>query len=281
MKTPNSSQVLSLDPWWLNCLSDVDAVEPLRRSSMDAPPGFASWLDKHVELRDHSLNLSRRMQEGQCTPNMPLHSSVKCWDEHCIHFIYGFSSQRERDDHAQVHKALAKRDSGFSMGNSPPLPVSEHFPLRAEPFEPPNRTDLGQPTRQVMPLLPPLSLPNLPPESGKSCARFPSESRRGTRKSSGASDAESLLPPLKKTRLSQPRLESIGELRLLRDKGPCMRCKVEREEVRWQSFDIITDRILTDSLSSVMRVSPALIAQPTPHIAEKRSGLRSAVLGKA
>ncbi|PNY26039.1 Uncharacterized protein TCAP_04024 [Tolypocladium capitatum] len=207
----------------------VDALESLRRSSADAPPGFASWLDKHAGL--HSLNRIRRMQGDQSAPNVPIQSSVKCWDEHCIHFIYGFPSRRERDHHAQVHKALAKRDSAFSMGDSPSLPASEHPSLQAEAFEPPNQIGPGQHARQAMPLLPPLSLPAQPPESGNSSATSTfHEGRRGTRRSSGGSDVEPLLPPLKKARLSQPRLESIGELRLLRDKGPCLRCKVDRKE---------------------------------------------------
>ncbi|KND90440.1 hypothetical protein TOPH_04896 [Tolypocladium ophioglossoides CBS 100239] len=217
--------------WWLIQQSDVDAVESLRRSSADAPLGFASWLDKHVELRDHSLNRIRQIQGDQSAPSVPLRSSAKCWDEHCIHFIYGFPSQRERDSHAQVHKALAKRDSDFSMWNSPPLPVSDHPSLRIETFEPPNQIGPGQHARQAVPLLPPLSLPSQPLESGNSSAASTFyESRRGTRRSSGGSDVEPLLPPLKKARLSQPRLESIGELRLLRDKGPGLRCKVERKE---------------------------------------------------
>jgi hypothetical protein len=45
------------------------------------------------------------------------------------------------------------------------------------------------------------------------------------------SEVDPLLPPLKRSRVGHSRLESIGELRLPRDSGPCLRCKVQAKPV--------------------------------------------------
>lgn len=205
----------------------------MRRSSADAPQGFAPWLDNHLQLCD-PLNRVRQMQgDRPNTPSLPPLPSVRCWDEHCIHFIYGFPSRLQRDNHAQVHNVPCNRDSALSIGSSPPPPLSEHPSFRvAEGFEP--STLAGpQPMRQAVPLnLPPLTLPAQPRE----CVNPPGTSasddaRHGTRRSSATSDAKPHLPPMKKARLGRPRLESIGELRLVREKGPCLRCRAARKEV--------------------------------------------------
>ncbi|EQK98703.1 hypothetical protein OCS_05584 [Ophiocordyceps sinensis CO18] len=215
------------------CLQhQLDAVESMRRSSADAPQGFAPWLDNHLQLCD-PLNRVRQMQgDRPNTPSLPPLPSVRCWDEHCIHFIYGFPSRLQRDNHAQVHNVPCNRDSALSIGSSPPPPLSEHPSFRvAEGFEP--STLAGpQPMRQAVPLnLPPLTLPAQPRE----CVNPPGTSasddaRHGTRRSSATSDAKPHLPPMKKARLGRPRLESIGELRLVREKGPCLRCRAARKE---------------------------------------------------
>ncbi|PHH71344.1 hypothetical protein CDD80_5347 [Ophiocordyceps camponoti-rufipedis] len=197
--------------------SELDAVESLRRSSPEAPTGFAAWLDRHLQLCD-PLSRLRRASGGQ----YDLLPSVKCRDEYCIHSIYGFASELERDNHQKLHKApsLSRRESALSRGDSTPPPL---FKFRAEVFEPPSQTATHQ-ARQPGPYyLPPLSLPR--PRQGTS-----DEGSRLARRSSGASDVESLLPPLKRARLGQPRLESIGELLLARDRGPCLRCRVARSE---------------------------------------------------
>jgi hypothetical protein len=47
------------------------------------------------------------------------------------------------------------------------------------------------------------------------------------------SEVDPMLPPLKRSRVGHGRLESIGELRLPRDTGPCLRCKVQAKPVSW------------------------------------------------
>ncbi len=46
------------------------------------------------------------------------------------------------------------------------------------------------------------------------------------------SEVDPLLPPLKRSRVGQSRLESIEELKLLKDRGPCLRCKILKKGVR-------------------------------------------------
>src|SRR5690606_1037363 len=45
-------------------------------------------------------------------------------------------------------------------------------------------------------------------------------------------DGDPLLPPLRFSRAGQSRLQSIGELKLPKDTGPCLRCTVNNLAVR-------------------------------------------------
>ncbi|PHH59893.1 hypothetical protein CDD81_2412 [Ophiocordyceps australis] len=210
----------------------LDVVEALRLPSVDAPCGFSSWLDKHLELCD-SVNRFKR----QSTLHAPALATAKCWEEHCIHFIYGFSTRVERDKHAQLHEAFCKRPAPFSRGNSPPLAWGQES-LRDDLLDQARATGSGGPrgARQALGRLdlPPLSVARQQgPLSSEVLAwsgTADEGARHGTRRSSGGSEGEGLLPPLKRARLNQPRLESIGELKLLQEKGPCLRCRAMRTE---------------------------------------------------
>jgi hypothetical protein len=57
------------------------------------------------------------------------------------------------------------------------------------------------------------------------------------RKSSGDSEGDPLLPPLKRSRVGHSRLQSIGELQLLKDNEPCLRCRLANTSV---SINIMT-----------------------------------------
>ncbi|RCI11546.1 hypothetical protein L249_7340 [Ophiocordyceps polyrhachis-furcata BCC 54312] len=201
----------------------VDAVESLRRSSAEAPHGFAEWLDKRLQLCDPVSRL-RQASTGQFSP-LP---SVKCWHQHCIYSIYGFPSQLERDSHVKLHnEPLSSMKSVLSHGNSPPTSLSKHSSFV---LEPPCQTGTHN-VREPILFLPPLNLLPQPREGGNLPTAITStEGSRGARRSSGASEVESLLPPLKRARLGQPRLESIGELLLARNQGPCLRCRAAQRE---------------------------------------------------
>ncbi|RDA90898.1 hypothetical protein CP533_4457 [Ophiocordyceps camponoti-saundersi (nom. inval.)] len=201
----------------------VDALDSLRRSSAEAPHGFTAWLESRLQLCDPVSRL-RQASTGQSNP-LP---SVKCWHQHCIYSIYGFPSQLERDSHAKLHHGpLPGAESVILHGNSPPPSHSKHSSFV---FEPPGQTATHN-VREPILYLPPLNLLRQPREGGNQLRTSTStEGSRGARRSSGASDVESLLPPLKRARLGQPRLESIGELLLARDQEPCLRCRVARRE---------------------------------------------------
>ncbi|KJZ79111.1 hypothetical protein HIM_01262 [Hirsutella minnesotensis 3608] len=215
------------------CLQNqLDAVGSLRRSLAGAPLGYPAWLDKHLQLCG-PLNRVKQMQgERPSTHESIPSASLKCGNETCFHYIYGFSSQQERDGHAQAHRTFHKRDSGLFMGSSPP-PTSSDLPSsRMHSFDSSTHATAALHVRNNVPFnLPPLSLSEQGREARTSLATGPfDEGPRGTRRSSGGSDTEPHLPPLKRARLERPRLESIGELRLVRDAGPCLRCRAAEKE---------------------------------------------------
>ncbi|PHH69975.1 hypothetical protein CDD82_7411 [Ophiocordyceps australis] len=210
----------------------LDVVEALRLPSVDAPCGFSSWLDKHLELC-HSVNRLKRLDSRPRAL-----ATAKCWDEHCIHFIYGFSTQGERDNHAQLHEAVCKRPVPFSRADSSPLAWGQESLHAADVLDQPTPTGSCRPRRATL-ALGPLDLPrlSLAKQRGASSSEVlawnatPDEGGgHGTRRSSAGSEGEALLPPLKRARLSHPRLQSIGELKLLQEKGPCLRCRAMRTE---------------------------------------------------
>ncbi|KAI8629236.1 hypothetical protein F5Y19DRAFT_485132 [Xylariaceae sp. FL1651] len=195
----------------------------------EAPPGYSSWLEKNVSyydpvfrgwrMRGHVPLISRRQ------------ASFKCWDDQCIHQIYGFPTAEDRDDHMKQHVKPLKRDSGLSVGNAPPLAFSDQPPyrlfggdhLKQNSPAPLPRLSLASSLPALAAMNQPRdrrgSLPGYPPSN-----EFPTQPRGST---SIESEVDPMLPPLKRSRVGHSRLESIGELRLPRDTGPCLRCKVQ------------------------------------------------------
>lgn len=208
-----------------------------------APLGFAPWLDRNLDIHDPILRSARvRDEHGHAAvPSPHRMSSFKCWDERCMHYIYGFATQLDRDNHASLHSSLSKRDSGLSMGTAAPTPVLPDAPESLRHFQP------GPPTRPAVPSsLPPLSLPPQQPRERRDSAvtyTFPS-ARPGAGRGSIDSDVDPLLPPLKRSRVGRPRLESIGELKLFRDDNPCLRCRAANQEVRRMAWTLPPPRFL-------------------------------------
>lgn len=217
-------------------------IEALRLSSNDGPHGFADWLEKHIEQHDPIARYASprffRDDSALSTATSPTRprsgslSSHRCWNERCIYYIYGFPNQVDRDVHARSHSGhYSKRDSGLSLGNTPPLPPQKNLPAlpSAETVRqaPPVKSSRpGGP-----PNLPPLSLQIQPRDRRESLAFSIPSSRPATSRGSMESENESLLPPLKRNRVGHSRLQSIGELQLLRDNDPCLRCKVSHKAV--------------------------------------------------
>ncbi|KAK4187986.1 hypothetical protein QBC35DRAFT_216147 [Podospora australis] len=193
-----------------------------------APEGYAAWLDRNFSYYDP---VARAMRLRDSVPlGFRSHHSYKCWDERCTHYIYGYPLHDDRDQHAREHVPLQKRDSGLSVGGSPPL----IFP------DQPNRNYSADYSKQPSPRYLPRPAPNLqlaPIVTGSQSHQakdhretlrsysFVTEYPAGPR-GSVDSEVDPLLPPLKRSRVGTSRLESIGELQLLRNTGPCLRCRV-------------------------------------------------------
>ncbi|KAK6865648.1 hypothetical protein PG995_002176 [Apiospora arundinis] len=207
-------------------LLDPGFLEALRLPTQsNAPPEYGTWLEKNVSFYDPVFR-SWRMRET--LPVIPRNqASFKCWDERCLYYIYGFSNFDDRDQHMREHAIPSKRDSGLSVNSVPHVVFPEQATARL--FS----TDRLKASSMVP--LPRLSVPsNLAPMAPVAQARerrdppvayaFGSDMPLQHR---GSIDSEIDLPPLKRSRVGHGRLESIGELRLPRDAGPCLRCKVQ------------------------------------------------------
>lgn len=221
---------------WLMRQIEVDVIEPLRKSLPSAPPDFGIWLERHLELHD-SIPQHRSEAHAEAV-GWKLRSmlSFKCWHDQCAHYVYGFASQGERDSHSLIHQPPAKRDSGFSVETSPPVPSIGGQSLRLLNSSQSNR---HPPPVQTGNLPPSSSLavisPQLPPEEKDDLSAnytfYAPTGPRGVRRSSSDADIEAMLPPLKRSKTNQPRLESIGELQLFPETGPCLRCRIAKKKV--------------------------------------------------
>lgn len=187
-------------------------------------------------------------------------SSFKCWDERCLHYIYGLASQGERDNHLRTHVAApVKRDSGLSLEQATPRLPTKSNDQRSTSVPPsPQHAAASQSHTHHANLssLPPLILPVSQAQSSHnpqqikapsilretprgSAALYPNPpSRAGTRRSSDESETDPQLPPLKRSRVGHSRLQSIGELQLLRDDQPCLRCRLSHRPVGSTSFPL-------------------------------------------
>ncbi|KAK4240701.1 hypothetical protein C8A03DRAFT_13004 [Achaetomium macrosporum] len=193
-----------------------------------APEGYAAWLDRNFAQYDPVIRAFRLRD------SLPLsfrsHHSYKCWDDRCMHYIYGYPHRDDRDQHAKEHVIPRKRDSGLSVGGTSPVLFTDH-PSRS------HGADYTKTTTSPLYLPRPagtLQLASLATGGQGKDSRdslktysFASEYPAGPRGSID-SEVDPLLPPLKRSRMGQSRLESIGEL-LLRDNQDntrCLRCRV-------------------------------------------------------
>ncbi|KAK1449669.1 hypothetical protein CMEL01_07005 [Colletotrichum melonis] len=210
-------------------LLDPNMVDALKRSLYDeAPTGYAAWLDRNLEGHDPVVR-GWKMRES-LSPSSRSTSSFKCWDERCIHYIYGFHNKDERDNHAREHTLHPHRDSGMSVGNTPPISFPEYQTLRPwgpETGKQPLALQLPKPSHatQLAPLT--TGQPKERRDTLQSYSLVSEYSAPG--RGSVDSEVDPLLPPLKRSRVGQSRLQSIGELRLLQDSGPCLRCMATKQ----------------------------------------------------
>lgn len=213
-----------------------------------APNGYDSWLDRNLS-EDDPVARAWKVRDG-----LPFgyrsSTTYKCWHDRCLHYIYGFLTQDERDQHVKEHSVLLKRDSGLSVSSTPPMAFADQAA---------HRRDLGSENSKRSPYLylPPLTASlqlTIPPTPGFSREHKDSlrsyslaaESAAPARDLRGSIDSEvdPLLPPLKRSRVGQSKLESIGELRLLREAGSCLQCRISRQVVSTASHLLSIARLL-------------------------------------
>lgn len=230
-------------PFTLNSgvdLHDPRFLDALRHSFRDhAPDGYAAWLDKNIA---HYDPVFRAWQSRDSLPSSShFQRSHKCWDDRCMHYIYGYPHQDTRDQHARAHVALSKRDSGLSVGDTPPMlftgPPSSSRGYSSDFSKQTSPVYLPRPGAATPFQLAPLSTGSQPKDHRDSLRAYSFVSEHPS--SSGPrgsvdSEVDPLLPPLKRSRVGQSRLESIEELKLLRDSGPCLRCRISEKSVRRQ-----------------------------------------------
>jgi hypothetical protein len=230
-------------------------IEALRLSTTHAPDGFSSWLDQHVETHDpimRSVSRARLLRDAHVDaaagmPGHPLLTSLashRCWNDHCMHYIYGFATQADRDNHMRSHVGtFSKRDSGLSVGSTPPmapqrLPHTQIAPIDLTKQPVPVRLPRPAVSSGYQSLIPTAQARDRPVSSSSGYAL--SNQMRGVTRAAGGeaaeSDIDSHLPPIKRARVGHSRLQSIGELQLLRDNDPCLRCKASHKAVCSQAL---------------------------------------------
>ncbi|KAB5536578.1 hypothetical protein GE09DRAFT_1176484 [Coniochaeta sp. 2T2.1] len=213
-------------------VNDARFLDVLKHSFRDrAPEGYDGWLDRNITHYD-PIARGWRLRDSISMSFRPQHS-YKCWDDRCMHYIYGYCHPDDRDRHSREHVLAIKRDSALSIGGTPPSLFAEQpgagsrsyggdYPKQASPLY------LPRPSSSVQ--LAPLATGSHPRDQRDTLRAYsfvPEYS--GGQRGSVDSEVDPLLPPLKRSRVGQSRLESIGELKLLKDIGPCLRCKVQNK----------------------------------------------------
>ncbi|KAF4460534.1 hypothetical protein FALBO_12678 [Fusarium albosuccineum] len=197
------------------------------------PPGYPSWLDHHLTHHDRATRPSAP-QDPTSTVDR-LKAPFRCWHDQCIYYVYGFSTELDRDNHVRLHSNTTWRNPDPFMKPRSSSQSTDHLP---------EKTSMPLSRDRLPPIQPPTALvtTNLPP------LPFPTPSTATTRRESGLgftfpesksalprgvveSAPDPQLPPLKRARVGHHRLQSIGELNLLRANDPCLRCRASNSQV--------------------------------------------------
>lgn len=241
-----------------------------------APDGYETWLDRNLSQYD-PVARSWRLRE-----NLPLRyrsfRTFKCWDDKCLHYIYGFSNEEERDQHVREHVSLLKRDSGLSISGTPPLIFPEQFVHRrdysTEQLKHSPSLYLPRPSGGVQLASPPAPGWSRDPKDSLRAYSLHPEENAPPRELRGSVDSEvdPLLPPLKRSRVGQSRLESIEELRLLSDHGQCLRCRILRNTVSYSQLYYGRENMKSDSDHHSATPMTLVLLVPTPALPRMGSG---------
>ncbi|PSR90476.1 hypothetical protein BD289DRAFT_215460 [Coniella lustricola] len=199
-----------------------------------APEGYGPWLEQNLSQHDPVTRGSRA--RDSLSTRSGLLRSFKCSDDQCLHYIYGFPGQEDRDHHCKEHAMSPKRSYGLSISDTPTLVQLQDPPAHRPEYS-------KEYSRRVPSLYLPQpdadthrrdSAPQSLPRDQKDFLRsysLAAEPKAPKRYLGAAEDSEvdPLLPPLKRSRVGQSRLESIGELKLLQETATCLRCRVTKQ----------------------------------------------------
>ncbi|KAI5463014.1 hypothetical protein BGZ63DRAFT_402355 [Mariannaea sp. PMI_226] len=209
----------------------MNVVGVLTHFSPDqAPPGFAQWLERIPAVTNHSqLNVHLSSRDAPSPRAFP-RESFKCCHEQCIHYIYGFATRADRDSHVRLHIATQPtRETEPPFPPRPVLPSTEYSPVKTlDSMSRSRAPSVKPPGPLVTTNLPPLPIPTPPTASASTRDSATSLNFADNRTSlvrNLADDVDTQLPPLKRARVGHHRLQSIGELQLLRENDPCLRCQ--------------------------------------------------------
>ncbi|EGY18484.1 zinc finger protein [Verticillium dahliae VdLs.17] len=157
------------------------------------------------------------------------------------------------------------RDSGLSIGGPASLPFSglSAAPTPSTYEQPGNRT---QPqTMQQLPrphpahTLPPIATSLLPRDRSDSLSTRPGSSDLpGSARQAIYADLDSHLPPLARSRVGQPRLQSIGELKLDPDARSCLQCRILHQSPGNDGYKLLgCHRGPLENVSDLLLAAPA------------------------
>ncbi|KAK2938047.1 Zinc finger C2H2-type [Fusarium oxysporum f. sp. vasinfectum] len=209
---------------------NMDVARALKGSSPFPPPQeYTSWLDHHLAHHDRVTHSFPSAASTSIT-NFS-RAPFKCWHEQCIHYVYGFSTHLERDNHLRLHLTKNASESGSfvpaqSSSNISEIPETGGGALPRDRLPP-----IQPPTTLVTTNLPPLPFPTPSTASTATTRRDHSSSfsfsdpKTALSRSGEETTSDPQLPPLKRARVGHDRLKSIGELKLLHNNDPCLRCR--------------------------------------------------------
>lgn len=198
--------------------------------------GFAPWLDNHFALTRHENVNPLLPSRDAVLSRTRSRASFKCFHDQCIHYIYGFATRIDRDNHARLHSSPLTRNPDPPLGTRRPMSSTDQSPVKPPDSFSRTRMSSAQPPGPLVTTnLPPLPLPT--PSTASTGTRdsatsfnFP-ENRSSLVRGLIDADVDPQLPPLKRARVGHHRLKSIGELQLLRENEPCLRCRALNRQV--------------------------------------------------
>ncbi|WZH39567.1 uncharacterized protein QYS62_000491 [Fusarium acuminatum] len=216
--------------------TEMDVARTLKNSPpFPLPQGYSSWLDHHLMHHDR---VARSLPQTDSVSTIDTSKApFKCSYEQCIHYVYGFPTQLERDHHNRSHSAKTPTASESHVQVESSSKISELPGKSGGPLPRDRLPPIQPPTTIVTTNLPPLPFPTPSTASTATTRRDHSssfsfsDSRAAPLRGVEETTSDPQLPPLKRARIGHDRLKSIGELKLLHNNEPCLRCRASNRPI--------------------------------------------------